>query len=156
MTFDPRIICTIKEVRSINIKKVSLNPKKNEERLARMVPIKEGKGEVVGEVISIKEYDWKRNPNWHYYKMTIEDFKGYKVYGTVPEMYLEENIAVGDFVKFNAILSQEELGFGNFTYPRPRKNSLTKGEPNKKRPVVVTEEEKKEKVTRELMDFLSK
>ena len=132
-----------------------MNPKKNEERLARKVPIKEGKGEVIGEVISIKKYDWKRNPEWHYYKMTIEDFKGYKVYGTVPEMYLEEDIAVGDFVKFNAKLSQKELGFGYFAYPRPRKNSLTKGEHKKKRPVVTTKAEKKAKVQRELMNFLS-
>ena len=127
-----------------------MNPKNNEERLARMVPIKEGNGEVIGEVISIEEKVFK------IIKMTIEDFKGYKICGTVPEIYLKENIAVGDFVKFNAILSQKELGFGKFEYPRPRKNSLTKGEPNKKRPVVITEDEKKEKVTRELMDFLSK
>ncbi len=127
-----------------------MNPKNNEERLARMVPIKEGNGEVIGEVISIEEKVFK------IIKMTIEDFKGYKIYGTVPEIYLEENIAVGDFVKFNAILSQKELGLGRFEHPRPRKNSLTKGEPNKKRPVVITEDEKKEKVTRELMDFLSK
>lgn len=131
-----------------------MNPKNNEERLARMVPIKEGKGEVIGEVISIEEFD--RSPYLLMSKMTIEDFKGYKIYGTIPEIYLEENIAVGDFVKFNAILSQKELGFGNFTHPKARKNSLTKGEPNKKRPVDITEEEKKEKVTRELMDFLSK
>ena len=39
--------------------------KKNEERLARMVPIKDGKGEVIGEVVSIKsypnEYDYGRS-----------------------------------------------------------------------------------------------
>jgi hypothetical protein len=132
-----------------------MNPKKNEERLARLVPIKQGKGEVIGEVISIEEFDWKRNPEWHYYKMTIEDFKGYRVYGTVPEIYLEENIAVGDFVKFNAKLYPRELGFGIFRYPRPRKNSLTKGKHKKERPVVTTKAEKKAKVQRELMNFLS-
>ena len=75
-----------------------------------MVPIKEGKGEVIGEVISIKEYsndyDYGRSS---IFKMLIEDFKGYRVFGTIPAFFLEENIKVGDFVKFNAKLKQKEL-----------------------------------------------
>ena len=137
--------------------------KKNEERLARMVPIKEGKGEVIGEVISIKEYsndyDFGRSS---VYKMLIEDFKGYRVFGTIPAFFLEENIKVGDFVKFNAKLKQKELGFGFYSYPtkgifvdgKSAKIAKEEMRPEPKEeidPAVV----QKDKVTRELMDFLS-
>ena len=136
---------------------------KNEERLARMVPIKEGKGEVIGEVISIKEYsndyDYGRSS---IFKMLIEDFKGYRVFGTIPAFFLEENIKVGDFVKFNAKLKQKELGFGFYSYPskgifvdgesaKIAKEELKVEKPEPLDPSV----EKKDKVTRELMDFLS-
>lgn len=137
--------------------------KKNEERLARMTPIKEGKGEVIGEVISIKEYsnnyDYGRS-NIH--KMLIEDFKGYRVFGTVPAFFMEENIKVGDFVKFNAKLKQKELGFGFYSYPS--KGIFVDGESAKIAKEELNPEPKveidpviaeKEKRTRELMDFLS-
>ena len=128
-----------------------------------MVPIKEGKGEVIGEVISIKEYsndyDYGRSS---IFKMLIEDFKGYRVFGTIPAFFLEENIKVGDFVKFNAKLKQKELGFGFYSYPskgifvdgesaKIAKEELKVEKPEPLDPSV----EKKDKVTRELMDFLS-
>jgi len=137
--------------------------KKNEERLARMVPIKEGKGEVIGEVISIKEYsndyDFGRSS---IYKMLIEDFKGYRVFGTIPAFFLDENIKVGDFVKFNAKLKQKEIGFGFYSYPT--KGIFVDGESAKIAKEEMKPEPKEEidpavvqrdKITRELMDFLS-
>ena len=132
--------------------------KKNEERLARMVPIKDGKGEVIGEVVSIKsypnEYDYGRS---YIYKMLIEDFKGYRVFGTIPSFFLDEDIKVGDFVKFNAKLRQKELGFGFYSYPSKGvfvdgENAKIAKEANK--PVEKAVDTKAE-VTRELMDFLS-
>ena len=132
--------------------------KKNEERLARMVPIKDGKGEVIGEVVSIKsypnEYDYGRS---YIYKMLIEDFKGYRVFGTIPSFFLDEDIKVGDFVKFNAKLRQKELGFGFYSYPS--KGVVVDGENAKiakeaNKPVEKAGDTKAE-VTRELMDFLS-
>ena len=132
--------------------------KKNEERLARMVPIKVGKGEVIGEVVSIKsypnEYDYGRS---YIYKMLIEDFKGYRVFGTIPSFFLDEDIKVGDFVKFNAKLRQKELGFGFYSYPSKGvfvdgENAKIAKEANK--PVEKAVDTKAE-VTRELMDFLS-
>ena len=132
--------------------------KKNEERLARMVPIKDGKGEVIGEVVSIKsypnEYDYGRS---YIYKMLIEDFKGYRVFGTIPSFFLDEDIKVGDFVKFNAKLRQKELGFGFYSYPSKGvfvdgENAKIAKEANK--PVEKAVDPKAE-VTRELMDFLS-
>ena len=132
--------------------------KKYEERLARMVPIKDGKGEVIGEVVSIKsypnEYDYGRS---YIYKMLIEDFKGYRVIGTIPSFFLDEDIKVGDFVKFNAKLRQKELGFGFYSYPSKGvfvdgENAKIAKEANK--PVEKAVDTKAE-VTRELMDFLS-
>ena len=132
--------------------------KKNEERLARMVPIKDGKGEVIGEVVSIKsypnEYDYGRS---YIYKMLIEDFKGYRVFGTLPSFFLDEDIKVGDFVKFNAKLRQKELGFGFYSYPSKGvfvdgENAKIAKEANK--PIEKAVDTKAE-VTRELMDFLS-
>ena len=132
--------------------------KKNEERLARMVPIKDGKGEVIGAVVSIKsypnEYDYGRS---YIYKMLIEDFKGYRVFGTIPSFFLDEDIKVGDFVKFNAKLRQKELGFGFYSYPSKGvfvdgENAKIAKEANK--PVEKAVDTKAE-VTRELMDFLS-
>ena len=132
--------------------------KKNEERLSRMVPIKDGKGEVIGEVVSIKsypnEYDYGRS---YIYKMLIEDFKGYRVFGTIPSFFLDEDIKVGDFVKFNAKLRQKELGFGFYSYPSKGvfvdgENAKIAKEANK--PVEKAVDTKAE-VTRELMDFLS-
>jgi len=132
--------------------------KKNEERLARMVPIQDGKGEVIGEVVSIKsypnEYDFGRS---YIYKMLVEDFKGYRVFGTIPSFFLDEDIKVGDFVKFNAKLRQKELGFGFYSYPSKGvfvdgENAKIAKEANK--PVEKTVDTKAE-VTRELMDFLS-
>tara|TARA_Y100000588_G_scaffold195015_2_gene209190 strand:+ start:6637 stop:7233 length:597 start_codon:yes stop_codon:yes gene_type:complete len=132
--------------------------KKNEERLARMVPIKDGKGEVIGEVVSIKsypnEYDFGRS---YIYKMLVEDFKGYRVFGTIPSFFLDEDIKVGDFVKFNAKLRQKELGFGFYSYPSKGvfvdgENAKIAKEANK--PVEKAVDTKAE-VTRELMDFLS-
>jgi len=137
--------------------------KKNEERLARMVPIKEGKGEVIGEVISIKEYsndyDFGRSS---IYKMLIEDFKGYRVFGSIPAFFLDENIKVGDFVKFNAKLKQKELGFGFYSYPSKgifvdgESAKIAKEEFKVEKPAPVDPSVvKRDKVTRELMDFLS-
>ena len=132
--------------------------KKNEERLARMVPIKDGKGEVIGEVVSIKsypnEYDYGRS---YIYKMLVEDFKGYRVFGTIPSFFLDEDIKVGDFVKFNAKLRQKELGFGFYSYPSKGvfvdgENAKIAKEANK--PVEKAVDTKAEE-TRELMDFLS-
>jgi hypothetical protein len=136
--------------------------KKNKERLARIVPMDEGKGEVIGEVISIKEYDNKYAPGpngGHIYKMLIDDFKGYRVFGSVPQFFLDEDIKVGDFVKFNAKLRQKELGFGFFAYPR--KAVFVDGESAKiaredlKPKIETSNTAKKAKLERELMDFLS-
>ena len=133
--------------------------KKNEERLARMTPIKDGKGEVIGEVVSIKsypnEYDYGRS---YIYKMLIEDFKGYRVFGTIPSFFLDEDIKVGDFVKFNAKLRQKELGFGFYSYPSKGvfvdgENAKIAKEANKPEPEA--KGDTKSVVTRELMDFLS-
>ena len=137
--------------------------KKNEERLARMVPIKEGKGEVIGEVISIKEYSNDYNyGRSSIYKMLIEDFKGYRVFGTIPAFFLDENIKVGDFVKFNAKLKQKELGFGFYSYPSKgifvdgESAKIAKEEFKVEKPAPVDPSVmKRNKVTRELMDFLS-
>jgi hypothetical protein len=137
--------------------------KKNEERLARMVPIQEGKGEVIGEVISIKEYPSEYTlSRSSIYKMLIEDFKGYRVFGTIPAFFLDENVKVGDFVKFNAKLKQKEIGFGTYSYPskgifvdgesaKIAKEEL-KPEPKVEIDPIIAEKEKR---TRELMDFLS-
>ena len=134
--------------------------KKNKARLERVVPMVDGKGEVIGEVVSIKQYDshWT---NAYTYKMLVEDFKGYRVFGTVPAFFLESDVKVGDFVKFNAKLRQKELGFGFFSYPKKGvfvdsdTADITREEIEANRPKVNKEEEKKAATTRELMDFLS-
>ena len=96
--------------------------------------------------------------------MLIEDFKGYRVFGTVPAFFLDADVKVGDFVKFNAKLRQKELGFGFFSYPRKGvfvdsdSAKITREDIEAKRPKVtsVTQEaEKKALRERELMDFLS-
>ena len=93
--------------------------RKNKERLARMTPMKDGKGEVIGEVISIKQQENQFNYGRSYvFKMLVEDFKGYRVFGTVPGFLLDEEVKVGDFVKFNAKLRQKELSFGFYSYPQ--------------------------------------
>ena len=93
--------------------------RKNKERLARMTPMKDGKGEVIGEVISIKQQENQFNYGRTYvYKMLVEDFKGYRVCGSVPSFLLDEEVKVGDFVKFEAKLRQKELGFGFYSYPK--------------------------------------
>ena len=136
--------------------------KKNKARLERVVPMVDGKGEVIGEVVSIKQYE----SHWsaYTYKMLIEDFKGYRVFGTVPAFFLDADVKVGDFVKFNAKLRQKELGFGFFSYPRKGvfvdsdSAKITREDIEAKRPKVtsVTQEaEKKALRERELMDFLS-
>ena len=134
--------------------------KKNKARLERVVPMVDGKGEVIGEVVSIKQYDshWT---NAYTYKMLVEDFKGYRVFGTVPAFFLESDVKVGDFVKFSAKLRQKELGFGFFSYPKKGvfvdsdTADITREEIEANRPKVNKEEEKKAATTRELMDFLS-
>ena len=40
---------------------------KNKARLARLMPIKEGKGEVIGEVVSIKQYE----SHWSAYTLSL-------------------------------------------------------------------------------------
>lgn len=136
--------------------------KKNKARLERVVPMVDGKGEVIGEVVSIKQYE----SHWssYTYKMLIEDFKGYRVFGTVPAFFLEADVKVGDFVKFSAKLRQKELGFGFFSYPKKGvfvdsdSATITREEIEAKRPKVTVktkEAEKKAATTRELMDFLS-
>ena len=144
--------------------------RKNKERLARMTPMKDGKGEVIGEVISIKQQENQFNYGRTYvYKMLVEDFKGYRVFGSVPSFLLDEEVKVGDFVKFEAKLRQKELGFGFYSYP---KNSVIvdaeegtvmreafsalKPKPKDKETLKREEvAEKKAETTRELMDFLS-
>jgi len=134
--------------------------KKNKARLERVVPMVDGNGEVIGEVVSIKQYDshWD---NSYTYKMLVEDFKGYRVFGTVPAFFLDSDVKVGDFVKFNAKLRQKELGFGFFTYPKKGvfvdsdTANITKEEIESKRPKVDKEAVKKAAAQRELMDFLS-
>jgi|TARA_B100002003_G_scaffold247004_1_gene277697 hypothetical protein len=144
--------------------------RKNKERLARMTPMKDGKGEVIGEVISIKQQENHFNYGRTYvYKMLVEDFKGYRVFGSVPSFLLDEEVKVGDFVKFEAKLRQKELGFGFYSYP---KNSVIvdaeegtvmreafsalKPKPKDKETLKREEvAEKKAETTRELMDFLS-
>jgi hypothetical protein len=136
--------------------------KKNKARLERVVPMVDGKGEVIGEVVSIKQYESRWSA--YTYKMLIEDFKGYRVFGTVPAFFLEADVKVGDFVKFNAKLRQKELGFGFFSYPKKGvfvdsdSATITKEEIESKRPKITEESKevkKKAEVTRELMDFLS-
>ena len=144
--------------------------RKNKERLARMVPMKDGKGEVIGEVISIKQQENQFNYGRSYvYKMLVEDFKGYRVFGTVPGFLLDEEVKVGDFVKFNAKLRQKELGFGFYSYPKdsvivdPEEVKVTREAFSALRPApkdkeTLKKEEvetKKAETTRELMDFLS-
>ena len=136
--------------------------KKNKARLERVVPMVDGKGEVIGEVVSIKQYE----SHWssYTYKMLIEDFKGYRVFGTVPAFFLDADVKVGDFVKFNAKLRQKELGFGFFSYPKKGvfvdsdSAKITREDIEAKRPKVTSvtmEAEKKAVRERELMDFLS-
>lgn len=133
---------------------------KNKERLDRLAPMKDGKGEVIGEVVSLKTYD----SHWsdYTYKMLIEDFKGYRVFGTVPSFFLDEDVKVGDFVKFKAKLRQKELGFGFFSYAKEctfvegktatiSKETLRPPKPS----VEKIQAQEKAKTTRELMDFLS-
>jgi len=135
---------------------------KNKARLARALPIKEGNGEVIGQVVSIKSYE----SNWsaYTYKMLIEDFKGYRIFGTVPKFFLDEEVKVGDFVQFDAKLRQKELGFGFFSYPKRgvfvdgETAEIARQKAESNRPVVSEETkqaEKKAVVQRELMDFLS-
>ena len=51
--------------------------RRNKERLARMTPMKDGKGEVIGEVISIKQQENHFKYGRSYvYKMLVEEFKG--------------------------------------------------------------------------------
>ena len=137
--------------------------KKNKARLERVIPMVDGKGEVIGEVVSIKQYD-SHFSNSYTYKMLVEDFKGYRVFGTVPAFFLDSDVKVGDFVKFNAKLRQKELGFGFFSYPKKgvfvdsESANITREEIEAKRPKVTVESEKAEKKAvreRELMDFLS-
>lgn len=141
---------------------------KNKDRLERLIPIKEGKGEVIGEVISIKCVD-NRFTGGDTYKMLIEDFKGYRLYGTVPSFLLEADVKKGDFVKFTAKLKEKEAGFGFYSYPKNgilvdaesakiTKEEIEKLKPKKKSPeemVAVNIAKKKADTTRELMDFLS-
>jgi|TARA_B110000495_G_C22813126_1_gene474644 hypothetical protein len=145
---------------------------KNEERLARLVPMKDGKGEVIGQVVSIKQqpnpYDYGQS---YVYKMLVEDFRGYRVFGTIPRFYLEleEELKPGDFVKFDAKLKQKELGFGFYSYPKNgvvvdgetakiTKEELEKLKPKKKDQETINKEKAvlaKQAHQRELMDFLS-
>ena len=137
--------------------------KKNKARLERVIPMVDGKGEVIGEVVSIKQYD-SHFTNAYTYKMLIEDFKGYRIFGTVPRFFLDADVKVGDFVKFNAKLRQKELGFGFFSYPKKgvfvdsESANITREEIEAKRPKVTVETKNAEKKAireRELMDFLS-
>jgi hypothetical protein len=139
---------------------------KNKERLERLVPMKEGRGEVIGEVISLKEVDGRFG---FQYKMLVEDFKGYRVYGTVPKFLVDAEVEKGDFVKFTATLKEKETGFGFYSRPNNgvlvdketaevTKEEIEKLKPKKKTPeelVKVSIEKKKAETTRELMDFLS-
>ena len=144
--------------------------RKNKERLARMTPMKDGKGEVIGEVISIKQQENQFNYGRSYvYKMLVEDFKGYRVFGSVPSFLLDEEVKVGDFVKFEAKLRQKELGFGFYSYPKNSvivdaeegtvmREALSALKPKPKDKETLKREEvaeKKAETTRELMDFLS-
>ena len=139
---------------------------KNKDRLERLVPMKEGKGEVIGEVISLKEVDGRFG---FQYKMLVEDFKGYRVYGTVPKFLVDADVKKGDFVKFTAKLKEKETGFGFYSRPnngvlvdaetaKITKEEIEKLKPKKKTPeemVAVNIAKKKAETTRELMDFLS-
>lgn len=144
--------------------------RRNKERLARMTPMKDGKGEVIGEVISIKQQENHFNYGRSYvYKMLVEDFKGYRVFGTIPSFLLDEEVKVGDFVKFSAKLRQKELGFGFYSYPtdsiivdpeegKVTREALAAQKPKPKSQDTIAKEEaaeKKSQTTRELMDFLS-
>ena len=141
---------------------------KNKERLERMVPMKEGRNEVVGTVVSLKEYE-NRFTGGYDFKMLIEDFKGYRVFGSVPKFFQDKDVKVGDFVKFSAKLRQKELGFGFYSYPKEgvfvdgetaqiTKEAIEKLKPAPKTPEEIIQKEvqvKKELYQRELMDFLS-
>jgi len=143
---------------------------KNKERLARMTPMKDGKGEVIGEVISLKQQENNFNYGRSYiHKMLVEDFRGYRVFGSVPSFLLDEEVKVGDFVKFEAKLRQKELGFGFYSYPKnsvivdadtakTTKEAYSAMKPKAKDKETLEKEEvavKKAETTRELMDFLS-
>ena len=143
---------------------------RNKERLARMTPIKDGKGEVIGEVISIKQQENRFNYGRGYvYKMLVEDFRGYRVFGSIPSFLLDEDVKVGDFVKFDAKLRQKELGFGFYSYPKnsvivdaetakTTKEAYSAMKPKAKDKETLRKEavvEKKAETERELMDFLS-
>lgn len=141
---------------------------KNKARLERLVPMKDGTGEVIGEIISIKCVP-NRFTGGDTYKMLIEDFKGYRLFGTIPKFLLEADVEKGDFVKFIANIKEKETGFGFYSRPRNgvlvdketaeiTKEEIEKLKPKKKTPAemeAVNIEKKKAETTRELMDFLS-
>ena len=137
-------------------------------RLEKMLPMKDGKGEVIGSVVSIKEYE-NRFTGGYDMKMLIEDFKGYRVFGSIPKFFQDKEVKVGDFVKFNAKLKEKELGFGFYSYPKDgvfvdgetakiSKEAIEKLKPKPKTEDELIKEEvvvKKQAYQRELMDFLS-
>ena len=81
----------------------------------------EGRGEVTGEVRSIK---WEDN-DFSYSggmvcKIVVADERGFRLYGTAPKAIVEE-IEVGSRVTFTATLTAREEGFGYFKRPTSAK-----------------------------------
>jgi len=119
-------------------------------------------------VVSLKEYE-NRFTGGYDFKMLIEDFKGYRVFGSVPKFFQDKEVKIGDFVKFSAKLRQKELGFGFYSYPKDgvfvdgETAQITKEAIEKLKPAPKTQDEliqekvqvNKEAYQRELMDFLS-
>jgi len=88
-----------------------------EEDAAPKPLLPEGRQEVVGKIISIKERDSFYAPNRTEWKMVVEAVEGWRVWGTRPAAISEAQ--VGDRVRFTATLtrSDDAQDFGFFKRP---------------------------------------
>lgn len=97
-------------------RKAGWEAKKAEDR-ANAKPIVEGRVEIEGTVLSIKEYETQ-------FGVAIKclvQCDGYKLFGTVPSAIVAD-CKVGDAIKLTATVKQKEPGFG--VYSRPSNASI--------------------------------
>jgi hypothetical protein len=96
-----------------------------DERKANAVPVAEGRGEVVGEVLTVKTQDSFYGYGRVEVKMLVADDRGFKVWGTLPAALADANR--GSRVRFTATLQQsrDDEAFGFFK--RPAKAELLAG-----------------------------
>lgn len=99
---------------------------KKAEEVANVVPVVEGRGEVTGEIVSIK---WVDGEYGGATKVTVKDDRGFKVYGTLPAALVDAfyekaggeswfEVAKGARVQFVAkVEAGREVGFGFFSRP---------------------------------------